>query len=167
MRKNKDLITALVKVLADDQETSNGHLPATYQGNGSLPIPQRPRLLTRLFDRTGALQDEYAKKQLVEILETGLVALKTEARGYLDTVEISMKSKVRVHEHRVLQQEAVLKKQAEGEAQIDLHVMQQRLIEQAAQLGLDPVDEQYLIQKIIATCMTNPKDKENRNGHSK
>lgn len=165
-KKDQEIVSALVQVLSQHQNGTSA-VPDLYRGNGSLPVPQRPGLLTRLFDRTGALQDEYAKKQLVEILETGLAALKTEARGYLDTVQLDVQSKVRVHEHRVLQREAILKKRAEGEAQIDLHVMQQRLIEQAAQLGLDPVDEQYLIQKIISTCMTNPKDKESRNGNNK
>lgn len=161
-RRDQEVVSALVKVLT--QQNGSSAVPDLYH-NGSLPVPQRPGLLTRWFDRTGAARDEYAHKQLLVILETELKALQIEAEGYIETVQLDAQSRVRVHEHRVLQHEAILKKRAEGEAQINLHVMQQRLIEQATQLGLDPVDEQYLIQKIIATCMTNPKDKENRNGH--
>ena len=159
----EDVITTLIQALTKHQN-GNSAVPDLYR-NGSLPLPQRPGLLTRLFDRTGALQDEYAKKQLEVILETGLAALQTEAKGYLDTVEISVKSKVRVHEHRILQQEAVLKKQAEGEAQIDLHVMQQRLLQQVAELGLDPEEEVFVIAKIVATCMSKSKDNTKENHH--
>ena len=156
-RKDQDVITTLIQALTKHQNGSNSTVPDIYRGNGSLPTPQRPGLLSRWFDRTGAARDEYAHKQLLVILETELKALQIEAEGFIDTVQLDRASKVRVHEHRVLQREAILKKQAEGEAYIDLHVMQQRLLERAAQLGLDPVDEEYLIAKIVATCMGKSK----------
>lgn len=163
-KKDQDVITALVKVLTQHQN-GNSAIPDIYRGNNPLPVPERPGFLARLFDRAGAMQDANALKQLEVILDTGLAALQTEAKGYLDTVKLDVDSKVRVHKHRVLQQEAVLKKEAEGQAVIDLHVMQRRLSEQMAALGFDTGETTYIIGRIIATCMGKSNDKENHHGN--
>jgi len=161
--KDQQVITALIQALTQHQNGSSA-VPALYR-NGSLPLPQRPGLLTRWFDRTGATQDEYAHKQLLVILETGLKSLQIEAEGYIETVQLTTESKVRVHAHKLTQQEAVLKKEAEALAVIDLHAMQQRLLKQIAEMGLDPTEEAFVIAKVVTACMA--KDKENRNGHNK
>jgi hypothetical protein len=153
--KDQDVIATLLQVLHQN-------------GAGALlPTPQRPGLLARLFDRGGAARDDFAYRQLLVMLETELKALQVETEGYVKTVQLTTDSKVQVHERKLAHQEAVLMSEAEGLAVIDLHTMQQRLIEKVAGLALDPKEEAFVIAKIVAACMGKPKEnhKENQRGH--
>jgi len=154
-----NVINALITALTESQKNRNGRLPAKYDSDSSLPVPEPEGFFARLFDPHARLKEDFEHKRLALMLDTRIKALELEAQGYVDTVRIDQDHKVRLHEHEVLQREAVMKKHAEARAQILLHTLQQGLMSEVADLGLDPTSEQYLIAKIVGICMRSEKEK--------
>jgi hypothetical protein len=161
-KDQEKILDTLLQALTDRRKPSNGNLPAKYDGDSPLPVPQPKGFFARLFDPHVQLKEDYETKRLSVMLDTRIKALELEAQGYVDKVRIDQENKVRLHEHEVLQNEGVMKRYAEARAQILLHNLQQSLMTQVAELGLDPTEEQYLISKIVSMCMKT--EKENPNG---
>jgi hypothetical protein len=153
---DQDLIAVLKQVLTEHQQ-SNGALSTRH-----LPLPERQGFFARLFDRHGALKDRYALKQLALILDTQFRALEHEADAYVQIVEINQASKVRLHGHQILQEEAILKKGAQARSQILLFKMLQNFIEQVSDIDLDADSQKILITRIINICLSQ---EENSNGN--
>jgi len=158
---NVNILDALVHALNERKNHTNGNLPAKYDGDSPLPVAQPKGFLARLFDPHARLKERYEQDRLSLMLDTRFRAMEHEAKAYVDMIRIDQESKVRLHEHAVLQKEAVMRRYEESRAQILLHNLQQSLMMQVSDLGLDPTDEQYLIAKIVSICMRTKEEKPN------
>jgi hypothetical protein len=116
-----------------------------------------------MFDPSATAKRLFEQEQLQIIIDTRLKAMRYEAHGYAETIRIDQEYRVRQHEQERREQEDVQQRYAKARAEIQKHVLQQSLMVELADLHLDPMDEQFLIAKIVRILMST-NDKENLNG---
>jgi hypothetical protein len=161
-KDQENILDTLLQALTERRKNTTNNLPAKYDGDSPLPVPEPKGFFARLFDPRAEIKEDYETKRLSVMLETRLKALELEAQGYLDKVRIDQENKTRLHEHEVLQNQAVMKRYGEARAQILMHNLQRGLMTQVAEMGLDPTEEEYLITKLVRICLQS--EKENPNG---
>ena len=166
MEEQKDILETLIQALSqrrNDQKKNTESLPVPYQRADSLPTPSRPNLFARMFDPSAVKKMEFEQDQLDIMLATRLKTMGYQAHRYAETVRIDEESLTRQHEHDRHEQEEVQKRYATARAEIHKHTLQQSLLAEIAELNLDPIDEQFLIAKIVRILMST-NGKENPNG---
>jgi hypothetical protein len=163
---NDSIIDAIVDALSkrrNGQKQQNDALPVPYQRADTLPSIHRPGFFERMFDPGAAMKADYEQKQLQLLLDARLKAMGHQANAYDETVRIDEEARVRHHQKERRAQEDVQERYAKARAEIQKHVLQQNLVTELADLGLDPMDEQFLIAKIVRIMMST-NDKEHPNG---
>jgi hypothetical protein len=165
---NDSIIDAIVEALSkrrNGQEQKQQHeaLPIPYQRADTLPSIHRPGFFQRLFDPSATKKEAFEQKQLDVLYAARLKAMGHQAKAYDDMTRIDAESRVRQHEKERRAQEDVEDRYAEARAEIQKHIRQHNLVAEIADLGLDPMDEQFLIAKIVRIMMTT-NGKEHTNG---
>ena len=168
MSDNESIIDAIVEALSkrrNGQEQKQQHeaLPIPYQRADTLPSFHRPGFFERMFDPSAAMKADFEQKQLKKMLDARLQAMGHQTKAYDDITRIDAESRVRQHEKERRAQDDVQERYAQARAEIQKHILQQNLVSELADLGLDPMDEQFLIAKIVRIMMTT-NGKEHTNG---